>query len=131
AAVGPVGGDVGPPPGPRPVTGRSGTGPGRHAPDEPGGRGTGGVPPTTAAGAAKDSAPTGTPKPTTSPQGAALWHGRFADAPAEELLDFTESLSFDSRLAADDLAGSRAHVDMLARVGLITEEDRAVVAAAL
>jgi argininosuccinate lyase len=73
----------------------------------------------------------GPPPPEDRPQGAALWQGRFADAPAEELLDFTESLSFDSRLAADDLAGSRAHVDMLARVGLITEEERAVVAAAL
>jgi len=64
-------------------------------------------------------------------RGKPLWQGRFGDAPAEELLDFTESLSFDSRLAADDLAGSRAHVDMLARVGLITDEERAVVAAAL
>ena len=64
-------------------------------------------------------------------RGKPLWQGRFGDAPAKELLEFTESLSFDSRLATDDLAGSRAHVDMLARVGLITEEERAVVAAAL
>ena len=70
-------------------------------------------------------------EPPAPPQGAALWQGRFGDAPAEELLDFTESLSFDSRLATDDLAGSRAHVDMLARVGLISEEERSVVAAAL
>jgi len=96
------------------VSGRSGTGQGRHAPEEPGA-----------------GAPSAAATPTASPQGAALWHGRFADAPAAELLDFTESLSFDSRLAADDLAGSRAHVDMLARVGLINEEERAVVAAAL
>ena len=41
--------------------------------------------------------------------------------PPTELLDFCESLSFDSRLAVDDLAGSRAHVNMLARQGLITE----------
>jgi argininosuccinate lyase len=64
-------------------------------------------------------------------RGKPLWQGRFGDAPAEELLDFTESLSFDSRLAADDLAGSRAHVNMLARVGLLTEEERAVIATAL
>ena len=70
-------------------------------------------------------------EPSDPRRGRPLWQGRFGDAPAEELLDFTESLSFDSRLAADDLAGSRAHVDMLARVGLITEEERAVVAAAL
>ena len=64
-------------------------------------------------------------------QGRPLWQGRFGEGPADELLEFCESLSFDSRLAADDLAGSRAHVDMLARVGLLTEDERAVVVAAL
>ena len=39
-----------------------------------------------------------------------LWHGRFEDGPADELLAFTVSLPFDQRLAADDIAGSRAHV---------------------
>jgi argininosuccinate lyase len=53
-----------------------------------------------------------------------LWHGRFADGPADELLAFTESLSFDRRLAPDDLAGSRAHVAMLARVGVLTDDER-------
>jgi argininosuccinate lyase len=53
-----------------------------------------------------------------------LWHGRFADGPADELLAFTESLSFDRRLAPDDLAGSRAHVAMLTRVGLLTDAER-------
>ncbi|MDQ1433022.1 MAG: argininosuccinate lyase, partial [Actinomycetota bacterium] len=60
-----------------------------------------------------------------------LWHGRFADGPADELLAFTESLSFDQRLAPDDLVGSRAHVAMLARVGLLTHEESAVVLTAL
>jgi argininosuccinate lyase len=60
-----------------------------------------------------------------------LWHGRFADGPADELLAFTESLSFDQRLAPDDLVGSRAHVAMLARVGLLTDEESAVVLTAL
>jgi argininosuccinate lyase len=66
-----------------------------------------------------------------SRQGRPLWRGRFGEGPADELLAFCESLSFDSRLAADDLDGSRAHVNMLARVGLITEEERALIAAAL
>ena len=48
-----------------------------------------------------------------------LWHGRFGAAPADELLAFTESLSFDRRLAPDDIAGSRAHVRMLVAVGLL------------
>ena len=60
-----------------------------------------------------------------------LWHGRFADGPADELLAFTESLSFDRRLAADDLEGSRAHVDGLARVGILTPEEAEAVIAAL
>ena len=51
--------------------------------------------------------------------GQPLWHGRFGEGPADELLAFTVSLPFDRRLAADDLAGSRAHVHMLERVGLL------------
>jgi argininosuccinate lyase len=60
-----------------------------------------------------------------------LWHGRFAEGPADELLAFTESLSFDARLAPDDLTGSRAHVRMLRRVGLLTDDESAMVLAAL
>ncbi|HUF84607.1 MAG TPA: argininosuccinate lyase, partial [Acidimicrobiia bacterium] len=59
-----------------------------------------------------------------------LWHGRFTEGPADDLMRFTESLSFDRRLAGDDITGSRAHVRMLARAGLLTkEEERAVLAA--
>ncbi|MGH8999127.1 MAG: argininosuccinate lyase, partial [Acidimicrobiia bacterium] len=65
------------------------------------------------------------------PRGQTLWQGRFRDPPATEMLAFSESLSFDTRLAADDLAGGRAHVDMLARVGLLSDDERAQVAAAL
>ena len=36
------------------------------------------------------------------------------------------SLPFDRRLATDDLMGSRAHVAMLAHVGLLTDEERSV-----
>jgi len=60
-----------------------------------------------------------------------LWHGRFGEDPADELLAFTSSLAFDRRLAADDIAGSRAHVAMLAEVGLMTGEEAAAVATAL
>src|SRR4051794_6004271 len=63
--------------------------------------------------------------------GRTLWHGRFAEAPSDELLAFTVSLPFDIRLASDDLLGSRAHVGMLTRVGLLTEDERALVVAAL
>jgi len=60
-----------------------------------------------------------------------LWHGRFEAGPAPELLAFSESLSFDQRLAVDDIAGSRAHVRGLIRAGILTPEEGTVVLAAL
>lgn len=63
--------------------------------------------------------------------GAALWHGRFDAAPADELMAYTESLSFDQRLWADDLVGSRAHVAMLVSVGIMSAADGDAVQAAL
>ncbi|MDP1818948.1 MAG: argininosuccinate lyase [Acidimicrobiales bacterium] len=60
-----------------------------------------------------------------------LWHGRFAEGPAEELMAFTVSLPFDQRLAVDDIAGSRAHLGGLARGGIITEAEAASVLDAL
>ena len=60
-----------------------------------------------------------------------LWHGRFEEGPAPELLAFSESLSFDQRLAVDDLAGSRAHVRGLIRADILTPEEGTVVLAAL
>lgn len=55
--------------------------------------------------------------------GNTLWHGRFDEGPAAELLAFTESLSFDRRMWPDDLVGSRAHVRMLAHVGILAPEE--------
>jgi argininosuccinate lyase len=60
-----------------------------------------------------------------------LWHGRFESGPAEELLAYTVSLPFDRRLAADDIAGSRAHVRGLGRVGLLDDGEVATILAAL
>jgi argininosuccinate lyase len=61
-----------------------------------------------------------------------LWQGRFGDGdPAEELLAFTSSVSFDKRLAADDITGSRAHVRALARAGILSDEDASILQAAL
>src|SRR5258708_19568684 len=63
--------------------------------------------------------------------GQPLWHGRFGEGPADDLLAFTVSLPYDRRLAPDDLAGSRAHVHMLERVGLLDEQERHVIDPAL
>ncbi|HUB71358.1 MAG TPA: argininosuccinate lyase [Acidimicrobiales bacterium] len=61
-----------------------------------------------------------------------LWQGRFgASKQSDELLAFTESLTFDRRLAPDDIACSRAHVLGLHRAGLLTEEESGSLLAAL
>ena len=52
-----------------------------------------------------------------------LWHGRFADAPAEALWKFTVSLPFDQRLGPDDVVASKAHVRGLVRGGLLTRSE--------
>ena len=60
-----------------------------------------------------------------------LWHGRFASGPAEDLLAYTVSLPFDRRLAVDDIAGSRAHVRGLGRIGILAPDEVTAVLAAL
>ncbi len=61
-----------------------------------------------------------------------LWQGRFGGSTqSEELRAFTESLSFDRRLAYDDIACSRAHVLGLQRSALLSEEETGALLAAL
>ena len=62
---------------------------------------------------------------------ATLWHGRFEGESAEALQDLNDSLGFDRRMFREDLAGSRAHVRMLARVGLMSVVDSEAVLVAL
>lgn len=49
--------------------------------------------------------------------------GRFEAGPAPELVEFTESVSFDWRLWRHDIAGSIAHARMLHKVGLLTRAE--------
>ncbi|KAH6765358.1 L-Aspartase-like family protein [Perilla frutescens var. hirtella] len=55
---------------------------------------------------------------------AKLWGGRFEDSVTAAVEKFTESISFDKALYKHDIMGSRAHASMLARQGLITDDDR-------
>ena len=59
---------------------------------------------------------------------AKAWGGRFQQATDARVEGFTESISFDSRLADADITGSQAHARMLAKVGLLTpaESDQIV-----
>lgn len=55
---------------------------------------------------------------------AKAWGGRFQQATDPRVEAFTESISFDKRLAAVDIRGSMAHATMLAHCGLITDVER-------
>lgn len=61
----------------------------------------------------------------------ATWGGRFSDGPSDLMKWFGESVSFDQRLAPFDVAGSKAHSAMLAKVGLLTEDERDAIHAGL
>jgi len=52
-----------------------------------------------------------------------MWGGRFESGPAGVMKDITPSIDFDKRLARQDLAGSRAHAQMLAAQGVLSAAD--------
>mgnify|MGYP000524743489 FL=1 len=52
-----------------------------------------------------------------------MWGGRFAATPTDIMEEINASLDIDRRMAAEDIAGSRAHADMLAEMGIISEAD--------
>ncbi|HEX3756944.1 MAG TPA: argininosuccinate lyase [Rhizomicrobium sp.] len=60
-----------------------------------------------------------------------MWGGRFEAGPAAIMREITPSIDFDKRLAAEDLAGSRAHARMLANEGIISKEDAAAILSGL
>jgi argininosuccinate lyase len=62
---------------------------------------------------------------------AKAWGGRFQQQTDSRVESFTESISFDARLAAVDIQGSQGHARMLAHVGLITAEECAQIVAEL
>ncbi|MFO8056006.1 MAG: argininosuccinate lyase [bacterium] len=51
------------------------------------------------------------------------WGGRFRSNPDELLASFSESVSFDRRLAEYDIKGSMAHARMLGACGIIPESE--------
>ena len=55
---------------------------------------------------------------------AQLWGGRFKDKTDDLVYAFNASIDFDKRLYKQDIEGSKAHVKMLARQSVLTEEDR-------
>lgn len=56
-----------------------------------------------------------------------LWGGRFSKTTDEMINEFQASIGFDRRMYREDIAGSLAHAAMLAKVGILSEEDRAAI----
>ena len=52
-----------------------------------------------------------------------LWGGRFKEKESKLMEDFNSSLSFDKRLYYEDIMGSVAHVKMLAKCNILTNEE--------
>ena len=62
---------------------------------------------------------------------AKMWAGRFQKEENSEVNDFNSSISFDSRMYKEDIAGSIAHATMLGNQGIISKEDSLTIVATL
>lgn len=54
------------------------------------------------------------------------WGGRFSSGPGELVREYTESVSYDRVMYAQDIAGSKAHAKMLAKRGVLTSGEAAL-----
>ncbi len=52
-----------------------------------------------------------------------MWGGRFASSPNAIMQEINASIDFDKRLYSQDIAGSIAHANMLAKTGIISNDD--------
>lgn len=59
------------------------------------------------------------------------WSSRFSKSMDEALVDFNASIGFDQKLACEDVQGSLAHGKMLAKIGLLSQEEFRKIASAL
>ena len=60
-------------------------------------------------------------------KGQKMWGGRFSDKPSDIMQAINVSIGFDKRMAEQDVRGSKAHADMLAAGGIITDTDNAAI----
>ena len=56
-----------------------------------------------------------------------MWGGRFGAKPGEILQAINASIDVDKRLWAEDIEGSKAHAAMLAKQGIISQDDSAAI----
>jgi argininosuccinate lyase len=52
-----------------------------------------------------------------------MWGGRFGEGPGDIMREINASIPFDKRLWREDIAGSKAHANMLAAQGIISAQD--------
>lgn len=52
-----------------------------------------------------------------------MWGGRFTEAAADKVEEYTQSESFDRALYREDIAGSKAHARMLGDCGIISKDE--------
>lgn len=57
-----------------------------------------------------------------------MWGGRFAGGPSAIMREINASIPFDKALWRQDIAASKAHVDMLGAQGIVSAEDAALIA---
>ncbi len=62
---------------------------------------------------------------------AQLWGGRFTKPTDQLVYDFNASITFDKRFFHEDVEGSKAHVTMLAAVGVLTQDEKDTIIAGL
>ena len=60
-----------------------------------------------------------------------MWGGRFGEGPDVIMREINASIPFDKRLWQQDIAGSRAHVAMLGKQGILSADDAAAIDAGL
>jgi len=56
-----------------------------------------------------------------------MWGGRFSQGPSAIMEEINASIDIDQRLWREDIAGSRAHAEMLAACGVISNDDNAAI----
>ena len=53
-----------------------------------------------------------------------MWGGRFSEKSSELLTKINSSIDIDKRLAFEDILGSKAHVNMLAKMNIISKKTK-------
>ncbi len=56
-----------------------------------------------------------------------MWGGRFAEGPSAVMREINASIPFDKRMWRQDIAGSKAHVAMLGKQGIVSAADAATI----